>query len=531
MRKGEQPQQAKLIDNPQIISQSQGFKKGKYKPYTLYIPENLQIDDLLIKYPPRYKRIPRRYRNYRDSIIYILHLINSIPSSQKDFDFEKHTGFTPIHKEFLRNRVHEYRYYIDYLKEHQIIEEGSSYIVGQRSMGLKFAQQYITKVKSVKIYSLTLIKSIVTGLHNRDIEAEEKLYFLKKWFNTNLTINLVPALDFLEADKIDSRIKITKKRNERDYSEGRLKKLPSIEEIVTMGYNSKFITVDRLNNADFRGYPKIDKTTGRLHSPLTQLKKELRKHLRYAGEKLENIDIVNSQPLLALIILDISIFEKMKIGQLIAKYNPLYKYQEYYNEKDQSKYIKHTQYYTMLVKMIKLNSLKKDVIQFKEAVINGRFYETFSTILQEKNLIPQEILSLPDPEKRQKEIRKFVKIATFRAFFEKVNAIRWCGYVNAFNSCFPNVYAIFQQVKKGKGNHNTLACIFQRFESWLILHEVCVDIHNKHPYIPLFTIHDSITTTTEYSDIVKGFFQKHLKEVLGVDPQLNCEIWEYKGAR
>ncbi|MEQ1799859.1 MAG: hypothetical protein ABL872_18020, partial [Lacibacter sp.] len=126
---------------------------------------------------------------------------------------------------------------------------------------------------------------------------------------------------------------------------------------------------------------------------------------------------------------------------------------------------------------------------------------------------------------REDEIRNFAKKANFRAFFEKVYAPRWCNYVRAFKACFPNVYTIFQQIKKGKGHHNTLACVFQKFESHLILDRVCADINNTNPHIPLFTIHDSICTTPRYSKVVQDIFMKHLIEALGVEPVLKIENW------
>lgn len=459
-------------------------------------------------------------------MIYIIHLLNSIPNYHQDFDFEKANGYIPIHKETLRKRIHDYRFYLDYLIENGIIEEGTSYIVGKRSTGLRFTTNYLTKVKSIKIFCSTLIKSLVTNNDNRDLEAERKLSFLKKWFNTNLTIGFDHALDFLEKDKDVSRKKVLRKRELKNYTQGELRHLPTVDEIVIMGYNSKFITVDRINNADFDGYPKIDKTTGRLHSPLTQLKKGMRKYLRYEDEILSNIDIVNSQPLLSLIVTDINVFNNYRIGDLIAKYNNLYKSIETYNPVSNKVESIKSQTYTMLVNLIKSNSSKQDVIIFKKAIIEGNFYEVFGNILQNQDLIPSEILEIQNPIDLKIAIRDFAKKSTFRAFFEKIYAAKWCKFVRAFKACFPNVYEIFQLIKKGKGNHNTLACIFQRFESWLILHNICVEVNGLNPHIPLFTIHDSICTTKSNADIVYNIFLNKLKSILGVEPKLQIESWE-----
>ncbi|MBK8143871.1 MAG: hypothetical protein IPK62_02135 [Bacteroidetes bacterium] len=238
--------------------------------------------------------------------------------------------------------------------------------------------------------------------------------------------------------------------------------------------------------------------------------KQLRKLLRYDGSKLANIDIVNSQPFLSIILLDSDIFDKLNIKGLLSKYNPEFKF---------------SGNISMIENMIKVNSLKDDVVAYKKSVTEGKYYEYFAEILIQKNLIPSEIMDIENDLKRAEEIRGFAKTATFRALFEKVQAKRWCAYVRAFSDCFPNVYAIFQFVKRGN-NHKALACMLQRFESNLVLHNVCLDIHENYPQIPLWTIHDSIATTVNNSHIVKEYFIQHLRDIMGIEPQVLCEIWE-----
>src|SRR5690554_6393909 len=74
----------------------------------LYIPENINIDDLLSKYP---LEIPQA----KDKLAYVLHLVNSVPASRKDFDYDKNNGYSPINKKLLQSRIHQYRMCIDYL--------------------------------------------------------------------------------------------------------------------------------------------------------------------------------------------------------------------------------------------------------------------------------------------------------------------------------------------------------------------------------------------------------------------------------
>jgi len=55
-----------------------------------FIPRNLDIDGLLKKYPPL------RIDNFcKDKLIYILHLLYSIPANNKDLEVPD--GFVPIY--------------------------------------------------------------------------------------------------------------------------------------------------------------------------------------------------------------------------------------------------------------------------------------------------------------------------------------------------------------------------------------------------------------------------------------------------
>jgi hypothetical protein len=62
-------------------------------------------------------------------------------------------------------------------------------------------------------------------------------------------------------------------------------------------YNSRLRALILFHNGTFNAI--IDKTAGRLHSVLTQLKSDLRQFITYDGQPLLAIDIVNSQPYLA----------------------------------------------------------------------------------------------------------------------------------------------------------------------------------------------------------------------------------------
>ncbi len=504
MSKKQRQNHAKFIDD--LSKNNLGQKKYKRKsryPYRLYIPQNLDIDEVL-------SGVLGRPGYHRDNFVYISHLIVSIPSRLKDYDFEKNHGYTPIDKKLLSRRMHNYKNHIDIMVEYAIVEEGTSYMPSYYSRGLRFTPTYRVEVKGVYITKNTLIKSITEIKDNRDIEAEAKLFYLKKWFNKNLTIDMEMTKAFLELDK-----EIVRAENKKERSKKKVKKYEvSIEDIVTMGYNMKFMVADKINHGNNLSLT-VDNTTGRFHSPLTQLKSGLRKYVSYDNESLWGIDIVNSQPLLVSIVLDFETFKRNEINKILARYNT-----NFYELKDMDKLSKfNSSTSTMLVNLLKKSHQKKDVQHFKKAVTDGVFYEFFGDLLLQKGLIPAEIISNP------KEIRGFAKKAIFTAFFSEIIASKWNEYVIAFDKCFPNVARIFKLIKQGKDKHNTLACLLQRFESNLMLHEVCWEIATKYPHIPLFTVHDSIVTTKANVKIVEEIFRRNLQLKLGANPQLKIEEW------
>lgn len=493
-----------LIDNGGIPpTEAKKYIRKKRYPYKLYIPENLEIEEILERDIPQFK-------HHRDNFLYILHLIVSIPARLKDYDYEEQKGFTPITKKVLSRRIHNYTDHIRFLVKHGIIVEGTQYRPGISSRGLKYTEQYRTKVRGIYITKNTLIKSITELNEHRDIVGEQRLDFLKEWFNRKLTIDMELAINFLEKDKEHARLKLQQMR-----AKSRIKKhSTTVEEIVTMGYNMKYMVADKINEGKDH-HPIVDSTTGRFHSPLTQLKKGLRQYVRYGGERFCSIDIVNSQPLLALIVLDYDLFMKNGINKLLAYYNP--EYRELSQIGRISIFTNPSS--TMLVNLLKEANSKKDVQLYKQAVTNGTFYELFAGLLLEKGLLPEEISQNPD------EVRSFAKKAVFTAFFSKVKNATWNEHIKAFSKCFPTVARIFNLIKHGKDNHAALACLLQRFESNLVLHEACVEISDYYPHIPLFTVHDSIVTTEQYVPVVHEVFKKHLSECLGIQPQLKEEKW------
>jgi len=464
---------------------------------TLLIPENLDIDQILDVYPPH-----PDLKVDRDYLMYILHLINSIPGRIKDFDFEARNGFTPINKKFLQKRIRNYRPHIDYLVRNEIIEENRQYFPGVQSGGLKFKEKYYTDLKEVNITKWTLINSINNKHKQSNEEAEKKLKFLRNWF-TRITIDEKSAKDLI------NRI------YEKDL-ENPLVKFPYQKKNLLLYPVRKIAT----RQFDF----SVDTTVGRLHTCLTLLKKDLRKFVKFENKNLYGVDITNSQPFLSASLLQKKIYCRNNMEERLKHYNTNYSYT---SEILKAEYTQTTtpiniNYYTtnynptMVVNFIEENEQKEDLVSFIELSKNGTLYEEFMDILLQKRRLTKTSYS---------ETRQRVKEKIFRAIYSANTAISSSTDVKDFKNTYPTVYSIYKMFKKGKGQHPALACMLQNFEAELILWNICTRINAENPDIPIFTVHDSIVTTEEYVDYIYAVMEEELKLAIQLKPSLKIEPW------
>lgn len=475
--KRSEPQQ-----RPDSVTQAE---KELPKRLTLYIPENFDIDEIIKNNPPDFKY-------HRDCFIYLVHLINHIPSNNKDVEMY----YIPFYSALIQRRVRDYRKYLDYLVKNDVLWEDRQYIKGEKSRGFCLTNLYDTEIKPTYITKPTLIKSILKFIHldnnqtNPEINQnnfednlfDNNLEYLTKWFNSNLTVDFIEAKKHLE------------KLREVDASH------PTEGFKATRKFNMRYITLLKIHRGEFNH--TIDATAGRMHTVLTQLKGELRQFIKYNGQTLIAIDITNSQPYLSTVLFNFEKFEKNKILQTIKIYN--------YNHNSQHNSNKLPYY---LSKKVKEASESENVNQYIELVKSGLLYEEFGKILFEKGLINDD-----------SSLRKQAKKIIFSSIFSPNTSIGHNKAIQIFKDYFPDVYEIYSNIKFKE--HRTLACTLQNFEANLILHTACQIIANEKPEIPLFTLHDSIITTEGNEEYVYNTLFEVLLNAIGVPPTLKYEKWE-----
>ena len=380
-----------------------------------------------------------------------------------------------------------------------VILEDKQYIVGSKSKGFKFTERFQVKTKLVTLTKKTLIKSLnefkdinysscevdnyfSTSKSSKLINQKSDLNYITNWLSSKLTIDYPKAEAYLlRLKEIESSDPEIENANER--------------------FIYRHVTLLKFHRGIFS--PSEDKTAGRLHSTMTQIKGDLRPFIRYDGRELVAIDIVNSQPYLAIALLNPIKLEENNIINMILSINPNL----------------HSQFYPiMLVKRIKEISNTDNVKLFIEIVSNGRFYEDFGLILKQSKII-EEDLDLSSTRKKAKQI-------TFSSIFSPNTAIAYREEMRIFRNVFPNVFEVFKLIKLGKGQHNTLAILLQHMEATLVLHRACKIIFEERPDIPIFTLHDSIITTIGYENYVHNILKNVLTYAIGIAPKLKVERWE-----
>jgi len=228
---------------------------------------------------------------------------------------------------------------------------------------------------------------------------------------------------------------------------------------------------------------KCNPTNERLDSNYTQLPSELLQHLTINGNPLVEVDIKNSQPFFA-----------------SCLFNPT---QEI--EKIMMRFLGKN--HTMSAISLQLAN-NEDVKLYTSLVTTGTFYEPF---LMEKFKENGIIVKNRDELKKQ----------LFIVFFGKLNAYKYNPAARLFKSLFPNVQKLFDAIKKDE--HNQLAILLQRIESYTILDRVAQKILADLPGLPFLTRHDSILpsgifVTPDTAEKVKSILLETIKEVTGLMP-------------
>jgi hypothetical protein len=467
----------------------------------MYIPRNIDISSLIEENPPSFKPFNV------DKIIYIISLLTELRYYNKDF---RNKHFIPLNSSELQKYIHNYKDYLLYLEHDlQIIKSDNHYIPGHKSKGYKLADKYETVIKVTDIKSHSLKFALRKSERQKEISLKD-LTYLTKWFNKKFSIKNTILEPLLEREYIKKEF-------------GTFEMLvgpngPVINRLPRVRHNIALISSDKIDNKKF--HLLRDDNIYRLHSPLTNMRSDIRNFLTYDNEPLISIDIKNCQPYLSILLLSKNFWKKkdfinnIKSSQDILFSKPcILHIRKYYNRHLKPHIYRFS---NIMLEEVSQTTDMKDVAEFKNLVVKGQLYEHFQSLINQNNH--------GNTNYSRSEIKKII----FQVFFTDN---RFIGQKAAepkriFRKAFPNVYKVFSTLKRSEKRN--LSNMLQRLESFLVIDVICKKISVEYPDAPMFTIHDSIATTDKYHSEVKRIMHEVLEHIVGYPPSLKSEPWDSK---
>lgn len=486
------------------------------------IPENFDIDRHIEQFPlTNYKFRKKRGTDViyskggtkfdKDRMAYIIGLISSIPASDKDSITED--GYVKIYSKYIQRFFPDYKCYLDYLIDTGVIISNGHYEIGKHSIGYKFAPEY-ENVGLVKYVYHRNIKdaepsstTVPAQTFNKDKNTLEdnplvNIPYLSHWYkDSKLTINPDARQYAWQVKERKFAAGISGWDDNHDKWDRKnkryLKKYPRSQ------YNAAMHNIAAIEMGAYNA--KIDSNVHRLHSAITNMQKDYRNFLRYDGKELTAIDISNSQPFLLTILFNPDFWDKDSNAYINIGHLPQ-NIQDRFSDK--------------LLDDIKtyVTSIPKDKkSEYIAKASKGEVYEFMMCKANEQ---------YPDCCKEKKDAKIMMLIAFFSANSYLNQDEEAAKMKRIFKATFPEIYGLIELAKTGKKQKNRFACLLQSVESEIILHRCCKRIWDEGEHkVPVFTIHDSIATTSEYVELVRKIMDEELTKAAGVHPNFKTEVW------
>ena len=469
---------------------------------TYFLPQNLDLEILIDNNRPKFKPFNEQKAKY------LLHLISAVRHSKKSLLTE---DYVKLSSKSMQHKVHNYYKYWDYfINELKIVERDESYQVNKESKGYRFVEKYRTPIIPSKdqLQDTTLRRKIIQNLNAINLSVKNYPY-LNKWYNDNLQIDFDLAIKLIEEEY--ELKKENKELWDYDYIKEKYKN-PLYQR------DHAIMSITRLRDKYYA--LKRDENVYRYHTVLTNMRSILRNAVTYNGKKLYTLDITNSQPYLSTILLSSDYLIKcdQKNQSVSLSFDaPQTAFASFSNKNINKLSInqynfKSSDSYIMLG-LFKEAPMNTDIQEYIKLAVGGRFYEE----LEQKY---RDDLGITF------SLRKDIKATVFQVLFTANN---YFGCEKAkpkklFAELFPEVYKILSDIKRT--DKTVLPRLLQSIESYLIVDVICKRISQELPNAPIFTIHDSITTTEEYIEDVRKIMEEEFEKKIGKAPMINYEEWD-----
>lgn len=465
-------------------------KSGLLTPVHLRIPANLDLEELLRK------EIGSAPVGMVQELAYVCDLLVRVAAyynfSQED------TGFYPLCSEMMRPVVREYDKLLTILKHGGAIKSDDYFIVGEKCTGYWFAKPFgLAGLKTVVVTDKDLLRKINKAkiafkIRKKKQQRIPSPQYLKKWFNKKLVMDMQSAIDSIDRSLKELAEKHQATESNKDAVNREMEKYACYKlAIEKFGYPFRFVR---------------DSTSGRVHTPLTNMKKSFKKFIRYNGEELVSVDIKNSQPYLLMVLA-----ESKDLGNRVGK-------GRIRDKKEVSIKSSFLPYTITLTKLQQFNDNQSNIdASYAKDVTEGGLYEKVAIQLTSEGF---------------HLTRDEVKIEVYKILFGSIQR-QHNKVFKAFAKLYPKTAKFILGIKKDH-KKNVLPILLQTIESYLIIDKVCKELSDERPGMPLFTIHDSVVTTKGNEHYVAKKMQEVFLQNIGHSPSLEIsnftdsqdrEIW------
>ncbi len=450
-----------------------------------YLPENLNIEQILKENPPNFKHKVEYFK-------FLLSLINSIPAKNKHLDLID--GYTQISSKILKGQIPMYALYYRYLEKIGVIYINHHYYESEKCKGYKFADVYQTPLMMENVASKPVRKYTKNeSAFNRNMKRKH-IYLIRPLEDGKLNINADAALDY-------AHLMYERKMADRNTWDRNSK-----GHVINPKDQLEWAKISINNISHGLMYPVFDDKGFRLHSTLTSLKSELRNFLTYNGQKLVSLDIKNSQLYFSPVIFN---------RDFLNKHSDCFNIYDILGSKTRKYLLKLLPALEALMWESTPESFDRQEFQRYKKIVETGFYEYMQ-------------IKLTEALGGKYNTREKAKETMFQVLFSKNETFRqsFAAPKRLFAELFPEVYRIFEVIKSGQ--YNQLALLLQNIESRIILGIVAKRIARERQWLNIFTIHDSLATTVGHEDYVESIMREELLRLIHLQPTIKREYWSPK---
>lgn len=421
-------------------------------------------------------------QSFKDGACYFLsllmpELINKIKWQQF---FE--TGYIQLSATILHTIIGaSYKEVIEALEAVGIIEVNHSYIIGEKSMGYRLAKRYAGEMVEYELKTKGINERLQAYQKKKATEQKRRqkgLQHLSKWINKNhLSIDVEAATQYI--NEYEEQFSKLMKETAFSTTEQQQEMLYR----VSMRVKQMKDCVSQISTGNYE--MKRD-ANGRIYSPLTSLKRELRSFIRLDGENVGSLDIKASQPYLLTLLLKKAFWQttnKLPItlhsanptlyATLVSHLTPIITFTDFFGRLENSAFEGFTfpkinwagDFYTYLQQQVK---------QEDDGNLTGKYFET------------------------RANVKSTMMLLLYDTYFDKQPV-----YYQMFKKLYPNEADLMDMIKKiNPSDKSIFPSILQSIEAELVLNRVTKQIAKQEPSMPMFTVHDGIfLPTTKIKDL------------------------------